>query len=68
VNPSGAVDWFTTHDDRVFVFERVRLKKRWYWHVQAASGEIVGHGEGYVRRIDAIRGAERHHPRIDRAR
>jgi uncharacterized protein YegP (UPF0339 family) len=38
---------------------------QWFWHVQAPNHEIVEQGEGYVRRIDAVDAALRHHPRVD---
>ena len=67
MSANGTTTWTTTHGDEVRVFERLRLRKakRWYWHVTAANAEIVEHGEGYSRRIDAIAAAERHHPRVE---
>jgi uncharacterized protein YegP (UPF0339 family) len=29
----------------------------WYWHCQAANGEIVCHGEAHTRDTDALRAA-----------
>ena len=66
--------WLTTGGDRVEVFSRPVLVRsllrtrvkgiEWRWHVRAAgNNEIVESGEGYVRRIDAVAAAERHHPR-----
>lgn len=60
-----SVGWNTAHGDTVTVFRsRQRLKQRWRWHVRSPNGEIVGHNENYVRRIDAITAAERHHPPV----
>jgi uncharacterized protein len=28
----------------------------WYWHMRAANGQILGHGEGYKTRAGALRG------------
>lgn len=55
--------WYTTHNDYVSVFSRGRFKQRWHWHVRAqGNNEIIEQGESYVRRIDAIDAALRHHP------
>lgn len=29
--------------------------KQWYWHLKAANGEIIAHGEGYVNKTDCER-------------
>lgn len=36
-------------------FEYWKSKCRWYWHLKAANGEIIAHGEGYRRKIDMLK-------------
>lgn len=35
-------------------FEYWRAKKKWWFHIIAANGEIIAPSEGYSRRIDMI--------------
>jgi uncharacterized protein YegP (UPF0339 family) len=57
------MSWETSHGDTVEVFRGEDGK--WHWHAQAAgNNEVIGQGEGYERRQDAITGAERHHPPV----
>jgi len=55
--------WETTGGDIVELWQDEH--GQWFWHVQAPNNEVVEVGEGYVRRIDAVDAALRHHPRID---
>jgi hypothetical protein len=55
--------WETTGGDVVELWQAE--DGQWRWHVQAPNHEVVEQGEGYVRRIDAVDAALRHHPRID---
>jgi len=55
--------WETTGGDVVEVWHEDGTG--WFWHVVAPNREIVQQGEGYVRRIDAVDAALRHHPRVD---
>lgn len=58
--------WLTTHGDRVHLMARYGLRgKRWYFTVTTAGNhKIAEWGEAYVRRVDAVAAAERHHPRV----
>lgn len=72
------VQWFTTHGDRVSVYEShhwVRMEMHsmgheervitWRYRIQARNGQIVEAGsEGYTRKSAAIKAARRHHPEV----
>jgi len=55
--------WWTTGGDRVEVWQDIEGQYR--WTVRAANGEVVGSGEAHPRRENAVRAAERHHPRVE---
>ena len=65
--------WLTNHGDTVEIYTGpasclrencVVAHLEYRYRVVAANGEIVESGEGYVRRVDAVAAAERHHPRL----
>lgn len=35
---------------------------KYRWRARARNGEVIGQGQGYTRRSDAKRGAQRNHP------
>lgn len=39
---------------RWYIFRRGILRRRWFFHLKAANGEIVLSSEGYRNRADAI--------------
>lgn len=39
-------------------FEIYKSKGEWRWRLRAANGEIIAHGQGYVRKIDCKHAVE----------
>lgn len=64
----GPESWTTTYGDKASVYagNRMGCTGDWYWHRMSANGNVVADGgQGYARRIDCLRMAERINPRVE---